>query len=185
MSSAPTPKPRPNNAIWWILGIIGGAIALLIAAGLIFAGYFIRHVSVNDSGKKVEIETPAGTLRVNNDETRPTGLPVYPGATPDKSEGTRVEFSAQNGADVGVSTEDYTTSDDLGKVAAWYAEKLGPKYLRESNTDGTLHARGPHGSKADVDFESKSSEAARIVALTKQSSGAQITLVRAGKKEIQ
>jgi len=185
VSSAPTPQPRPNNTIWWVLGILGGAVVLLIAAGLIFAGYFIRHVSVDESGKKVEIETPAGTLRVNNDETRPTGLPVYPGATPDKSEGTRVEFSAQNGADVGVATESYTTSDDLDKVAAWYAEKLGPKYLRQSDTDATLHTHGPHGTKADVAFESKSGEGTRIVTLTKQSPGVEITLVRAGKKEIQ
>jgi len=185
MSSAPTPQPRRNNAIWWVLGILGGAVVLLVAAGLIFAGYFIRHVSVRDSGKKVEIETPAGTLRVKNDEPNPTGLPVYPGASPVKSEGTTVEFSAQNGADVGVATEDYTTSDDLDKVAAWYAEKLGPKYLRQSDADGTLHAHGPHGTKADVAFESRSREGTRVVALTKQSPGVQITLVRAGKKEIQ
>ena len=130
MSSAPTPQPKRNNAIWWILGIVCGAIVLLIAGSLIFASIFIRHVSVDESGKKLVVDTPVGTLRVKGDDTHPTGLPVYPGATVDDSEGTKVEFSAQNGAAVGMAAEDYTTPDDLAKVAAWYAQKLGPKFIR-------------------------------------------------------
>jgi hypothetical protein len=185
VSSAPTPQPRRNNAIWWVLGIIGGGIVLVVVAGLLFAGYFIRHVSVNDSGKKVEIETPAGTIRVSTDQSHPTGLPIYPGATVAKSEGATVDFSAQNGAAMGVATETYTTSDDIDKVAAWYAEKLGPKYRRESDAEGNLHDRGSHGSKADIVFENKTGEGTRVVTLTKQYRSVQITLVRAGKKEIQ
>ncbi|MGA8220460.1 MAG: hypothetical protein WB780_02320 [Candidatus Acidiferrales bacterium] len=185
MSSAPAPKPKSSNAIWWVLGVMAGAIVLLVAGSLIFAGLFIRHVSVNESGNKVVVDTPVGSIRVNNDETHPTGLPIYPGATSLKTEGTSIELSSQSGAAMGVATENYTTSDDLDKVSAWYQQKLGPKYRRESDAGGTLHARGQHGAKADIVFTNDSGEGSRIVTLTKKFSGVEITLLRFGKREIQ
>jgi hypothetical protein len=185
MSSAPTPQPRRSNAVWWILGIVAGGTVLLIVFGLVFAGFFIRHVNVNESGKKVEIETPVGTLRVKSDEGHPTGLPVYPGATQVKSEGTSVEFTSQNGSGGGVATENFTTSDNLDKVADWYAQKLGPKYRREEHGEGPRHTYGPTGTQADVAFINDTGEGARVVALTRKPHGVEITLVRAGKKEIQ
>jgi hypothetical protein len=185
MSNAPVPQPKRNNTVWRVLGIVGGAIVLLVAGSLIFAGLFIRHVSVTESGKKVVVDTPVGTIRVNNDETHPTGLPIYHGATSVETEGTSVELSSRSGAAMGVATENYTTSDDLEKVSAWYAQKLGPKYRRESDADGTLHSRGQHGTKADIAFTNESGEGSRIVALTKKASGVEITLLRFGKKEIQ
>jgi hypothetical protein len=185
MSSAPAPQPKSNNTIWWILGIVAGAIVLLAAGSLIFVGLFIRHVSVDDSGKKVVVDTPVGTIRVHNDETHTTALPVYPGSTAVESEGTSIELSSRSGAAMGVVVENYTTSDDLDKVSVWYQQKLGPKYRRESDADGTLHARDQHGIKADIVFKNESGEGARIVALAKNSSGVEITLLRFGKKEIQ
>ena len=83
---------------------------------------------------------------------------------------------------MGVATENYTTSDDLDKVSAWYQQKLGPKYRRESDAGGTLHARGQHGAKADIVFTNDSGEGSRIVTLTKKFSGVEITLCVSGKR---
>jgi hypothetical protein len=184
-SSAPAPQPRRNNAVWWIFGIVAGGTVLLIVFGLMFAGLFIRHVNVNESGNKLEIETAAGTLRVKSDEGHPTGLPVYPGASAVKAEGTSVEFLSENGAGGGITTETYTTSDNLDAVADWYAQKLGPKFRREERGETPRHFNGPGRTQADIAFINDSGEGARIVALARKSHSVEITLVSAGKKEIQ
>src|ERR1700690_3340109 len=188
MSTAPTGAPVPqqqppkrNDAVLWIIAIVGGGFVVLVLGGLLVASMFIRRVHVNDSGKQVEIETPAGSLRVNGEQIHSTGLPVYPGAEPVKSEGAAVELSAATGAALGIATEKYKTSDDLDQVSEWYQQKLGQGYKREE------HGSGGHrehvSSDADVAFEYEKGDTDRIVALTKKSDGVEIELVQVGKKE--
>jgi len=185
MASLPPAQPRRSNAIWWILGILVGGIVVLVALGLLAASLFIRHVNVSESGKKLEIETAAGTLRVKGNENHPTGLPIYPGAIPTDFKGTSVEFLTQNGSGGGLEAENYETGDDLEKVTAWYAQTLGPKFHREDDVKKSSSKHIEHVSDADVAFEYESDDGTRIVALKKKSPGVDITLFRAGKKEIQ
>jgi hypothetical protein len=185
MSSAPTPQQKNNQIIWWIVGIIGGGIALLVVLGLMVAGVVMRHVNVREKGEKVEIETPVGSIRVNGDDPHPTGLPIYPGAKRIKSEGTAVELTSKDGHALGVGVEEYATSDNLEKVSAWYAQKLGPSYQREKPGSGTHYAHGVNASDADIVYVNHSGDGARVVTLTAKSGGVEIALVRAGKKEVQ
>jgi hypothetical protein len=186
-SSTPgPPQPRPprrNDAVLWILAIVGGGFVVLVLGGLLIASMFIRHVHVNQSGKQVEIETPAGSLRVNGDQVHPTGLPVYPGAQPDKSEGATVELSAISGAGLGLATEKYVTSDDLDEVSEWYQQQLGPSYKREEH--GSTTHRQHVSSDADVAYVYEKGDNTRLVALTKKPDGVEIELLRIGKKEVQ
>lgn len=177
------PSPRCNDAVLWILAIVGGGFVVLILGGLLVASILIRHVHVNQSGKQVEIETPAGALRVNGDQLHPTGLPVYPGAQPDKSEGSTIELSAISGAGLGIATEKYVTSDDLDEVSAWYQQQLGPSYQREEH--GSATHRQHVSSDADVAYVYEKGDTTRLVALTKKADGVEIELLRIGKKEVQ
>lgn len=191
MSTAPLGSPVPpqqpprkgNNAVLWILVIVGGGFVILVVGGLLIAGMFIKHVRVNESGQRVEIETPAGSLRVNGDQIHATGLPVYPGAKPLKSQGSNVEFSADSGAGMGLATEKYTTPDDLDQVTEWYKQRLGPGYQREERSSG--NHRDHVNSSADVAYVYEKGDNVRVVALTKKSDGIEIELVRVGKKEVQ
>jgi hypothetical protein len=185
MSSAPTPQQKNNQVIWWIAGIVGGSIALLVILGLIVAGVVMRHVNVREKGDKVEIETPVGSIRVNSDSPHPTGLPIYPGATRIKSEGANVELSSKDGQALGVGVEKYATSDNLEKVSAWYVQKLGPAYRREKSGHRTHYVHGMADDNADVVYVNDSGDGARVVALTAKSPGVEISLIRAGKKEVQ
>jgi len=185
MSSAPAPQQKNNQVIWWVVGIIGGCIALLLVLGLVIAAVVMRHVNVREQGKKVEIETPVGSIRVNSDADHPTGLPVYPGANRIKSEGANVELSSKDGQAVGVGVESYATADNLEKVSAWYVQKLGPSYHREKPGHGTHFVHGEDKSDADIVYVNDSGDGARIVALKAKSPGVEIYLVRAGKKEVQ
>jgi len=185
MSSAPAPQQKNNQVIWWIVGIIGGGIALLVILGLMVAGVVMRHVNVKEKGGKVEIETPVGSIRVNSDAAHPTGLPIYPGAKRIESDGADVELTSKDGEAVGLGVERYATSESLEKVSAWYVQKLGPSYHREKPGHGTHHVRGMDGDKADIVYVNDSGDGARVVALTAKSPGVEISLIRAGKKEVQ
>jgi hypothetical protein len=194
MSTAPTGAPVPpqppheqppkrNDAVLWIIAIVAGGFVVLVLCGLLLAGMFIRRVHVNDSGKQVEIETPAGSLRVNNEQLHATGLPVYPGAESVKSEGANVELSAATGTALGIAAEKYKTSDDLDQVSEWYQQKLGQGYKREEH--GSAGHREHVSSDADVAFVYEKGDTNRIVALRKKSDGVEIELLSIGKKEVQ
>jgi hypothetical protein len=177
------PPPKRNDAVLWILAIVGGGFVVLVIGGLLLGSMFIRRVHVSQTGKQVEIETPAGALRVNSDQLHSTGLPVYPGAQPDKSEGSTIELSAIGGAGLGLAAEKYLTSDDLEKVSVWYKQQLGPSYKREEH--GSATHRQHVSSDADVAYVYEKGDTTRLVALTKKSEGVEIELLRIGKKEVQ
>ena len=162
MSSAPTPQQKNNQVIWWIVGIVGGGIALLVMLGLMVAGVVMRHVIVKEKGDKVEIETPVGSIRVNSNDAHPTGLPIYPGAKRIKSDAANVELTSKDGEAVGVGVERYATSDNLEKVSAWYIQKLGPSYHREKPGHGTHYVRGVDDDGANVVYVNDSGDGARV-----------------------
>jgi len=183
--AAPQPPRKSNNAVWWILGILGGGFAILILLGLVVAAMFIRHVRVNEAGKKVEIETPVGSLELKSGDERSTGLPIYPGATPEKSDNANIQVSLPQGQSVGVATEKYLTLDDLEKVTAWYVKRLGSSFRREEHGYVAHSSVHTEVNDADVAFVSETSEGARVVALKKTDAGVEISLLRAGKREVQ
>lgn len=186
MSTAPVPPRRSNNAIWWILGIIGGSIVALVLLGLMVAGMFIRRINVTDSGSKVAIETPVGAIHVNKDETHATGLPVYPSATGSDSKNSSVELTTGDSG-VGLATEEYETADALDKVQTWYRRRLGPEFaLKNSRDESSANAKDHFRlNDSDVAFVDDHAGGARVVALKKTFSGTKITLVRVGKRETQ
>jgi hypothetical protein len=185
MSSAPAPQQKNNQVIWWIVGIIGGGIALLVVLGLVVAGVLVRHVNVKENGDKVEIETSVGSIRVHSDESHPTGLPIYPGATRIKSNGANVELSSKDGDALGVGVEIYSTSDHLDKVSAWYVQKLGSAYHRQKPGHGSHTIHGTDSESADIVYVNEGRDGARVVALTAKSPGVEIALLRAAQKEVQ
>jgi hypothetical protein len=185
MSSAPVPPQKGNNAVWWILGIVGGGITLLVFLGLILAGVFVRHIHVSETGDKVEIETPVGDLRVNQGELHATGLPVYPGAIAVKDKGATIQLSTENSG-VGIAAEEYHTGDSLEQVQAWYRNHLGPEFRLEKDGDSSrLAKRHLRVNDSELAFVDEKGEGARVVGLKKPGGGTEIDLVRAGKRETQ
>jgi hypothetical protein len=189
MSTAPVPQPKQNQAVWWIVGIVLGSIAFLVFLAVVVSAIFIHRMRISESAKKVEISTPVGTLRVNKDEARSSGLPVYPGATPVKSDRANLEISILDRNRVGIAVEKYLSQDDLETISAWYAKRLGPAFRREDR--GSIVEREDHhphhsdASDADIAYVSEGSDNARVVGLKRTEDGVEISLVRAGKREVQ
>jgi len=186
VSSAPVPSQRSNNAVWWILGIVGGGIVLLTLSALSLATLIIHHVNVKDTARNVDTETPVGEIMVNKAGLHATGLPVYPGAAAADQKSASVEINANN-TGLGIATESYATNDPLTKVEDWYRKRLGTEFRLETGNNKPFLRE-----KYDVDtgdhavaFVDDRGDAARVVALDNSAGGTKIKLVRAGKKEVQ
>ncbi len=188
MSATPVPPqpPKSRSALLWVLGILGGALVLLILASLIFTVYIARQIRVREAGSRVEIQTPVGEFKVNKNEAHSTGLPVYPGAVASASEGGNFEFSADDEA-IGMAAEKYRSADPVDKVEQWYRNRLGTEYRLET------HAKRPnwdrndrlHMGNVDVAFVDDSGGGARVIGLKRSGDGTEIDLFRVGKREFQ
>ena len=181
-----TEAQRRSNAIWWILGIAAAGIIFMVFCGLMVAGLFIRHLNIKNSGDKVAIETPVGSISVNGGTPHATGLEIYPGAVPSSdNKSTSVNLNA-NDTGVGIATEQYQTKDPIDFVQAWYKKHLGPDFHLETGENSSTHLNGAVKlNDDDVSFVDDHHNGVRVVALKKISSGTEITLVRVGKKETQ
>ena len=157
----------------------------MVFLGLMFAGLVIRNSHLSDQGKNVDIQTPVGELKVNQNPSRSSGLPLYPGASASTEDGhTNVEVSSGQ-AGVGVAVENYSTADSLDKVTAWYSQKLGPSFTRENKgKDIQVHGMTVT-TDADMTFSEDHGDSTRSVVLTQKDGKVEITLVRAGKREAQ
>jgi hypothetical protein len=182
----PPPARRDSTtAIWWILGIVAGGIVVMVFLGLMLAGLVVRNSHVREQGQNVDIQTPVGEFRVNQNPNHASGLPVYPGATPSARDGqTNVEVSAGE-AGLGVAVENYSTADSLDKVTAWYSQRLGSSFTREpKGNDVKVHGMAIT-TDADMAFSDDHGDSTRTVVLTRKDEKIEITLVRAGKRESQ
>ena len=190
MSAAPVPPPqqqRQNTALWWVLGILGAGVVVLVLAGVIVTAYLARQVRIHGAGKRVEIETPVGELKVNGAGTHDTGLPIYPGAVSSESQGGNLSFSTTDNERVGISAEHFRSNDTLEKVQAWYRKRLGPEFRQEGPDEKGRPGRKDHRDlgEQDLAFVNDAGEGARIVALKRVEGGTEIDLVRVGKQEVQ
>ncbi len=180
------PLRKSSNWLWWLLGIAGAALVLLIVGGLLIAGIVLKNVRVNRASREVEISTPAGDVQVRNTPTKDAGLPVYPGAVLDEP-GNNVELNFPGEQSLGITVLQYRSSDSLAKVDAWYRERLGSDFERDGpgSKHGKLDERGVIVGRDGVAYVSEKGDLVRFVAIKKKGGGVEIRLGRIGKREAQ
>ena len=187
MSTTPMQPPRKSsNWLWWLLGITGAAVVLLIVGGLLIAGIVLKNVRVNRATREVEVSTPAGDLQVRNTPTKDAGLPVYPGAVLDEP-GKNVELNFPGEQSVGITVVQYRSSDSLARVDAWYRERLGSDFERDGpgSKRGKLDERGVEVGTDGIAYVSERGDLVRFVAIKNKGGGVEIGLGRIGKREPQ
>lgn len=188
MSTTPTaPTEKKSNMLWWILGLFLAGVVVFGVGGLLLAGYFLKDVvEVREAAGRVEIQTPAGSLKVDKNTPADTGLPVYPGAAVAETGGT-VELASPSDESVHVTAARYRTPDPLDKVEEWYRGRLGPEFIREG--PGVMKRKkdifGVDVKSSDTAFISDANDMLRIVALERKGLSTEIALARIGKQETQ
>jgi hypothetical protein len=135
-------------------------VAVLILLGLLCAGacvYFMyrakQGVAKLEKQAHVTFPMPAGTPEVHLRPAAPaaapsppagpivdTGVPTYPGATAIGGGGQMTMGTSA------VKTQQYTTSDSVDKVVAFYKDKLGPTAMvTQSGGQALVQVAGTNG----------------------------------------
>jgi len=191
-SQTPQPQlPPRNTAVWWVLGILGGLLVVLVIGGIVLGTYLVRMTHVREDANQVEISTPLGKVQVQKNGTGATGLPVYPGASLSPYErGGSVQFSGNDNDSFSLATEKYFTPDSSDKVHEWYRSHLGPEFREAApgsveNVEWNGHKYPVEIEHSDLVFLNDSGQGVRLVALKNILGKTEIDLVRVGPREVQ
>jgi hypothetical protein len=171
-SSAPvmgqyeTPAPRSSNALKIIL-ITLAVLLVLIGGTVVAVTYVFRRAVTNmvqvnegkDGQPNVVLDIP-GVPKISAGGTiteEQLGVPIYPGAEPEKDGTTSISMSGSSQGWMGVAT--YRTSDAMDDVVAFYSEKLGGavKAVDES-----------HSGKRSAVFQLESPKGWRMVTIAEE-----------------
>ena len=121
-------------------GVLAGVlVAILILAALAVLGVFMAGMYLADNihvekrknakGETVQVETPIGTMRVQQYQKldpKLIGVPVYPGAVREDSNGAAsFDFSFDSAhKEFTVLAAEYSTNDSVEKVREYYHREL-------------------------------------------------------------
>jgi len=187
MSTAPTPAPqKKDNLVWWFIGLVVVAVAVLGLGGIL-AAYFIRqNVEVIRTDNQVEVRTPAGELKVARNAHVDPGLPVYPGAMLTEP-GATVELTSPEEDSLFVTSARYRTPDPIQNVDAWYRENLSLDFEREGpgKMEKKKEVVGIMVKSSDTAYISDKEDALRVVVLERKGLYTEIALARLSKQEPQ
>ena len=162
---------------------------------VLFAGCSIHEGRTESGEKKVDIQTPFASLKVNTDvDPKDTGLPVYPGARRAPS-----SEHDKHAANVNISSSEFglkvvaikfQSDDPPQKVVDFYRDKMkafGGKYMECDKQQGfvTYSERGDDhelvcskgGSGDSVELKAGTPERQHIVAVKPNGSGSEFALV--------
>lgn len=180
---------KSNHMFTRIVVLLAAVAAVLLLAAC--------SVNVDDkkdgSAKKVEIQTPFASLKVNEQaDVRDTGLPLYPGATPkpksgDDTHSANVNISAGS-AGLKVVAITYETNDAPDKVLSFYRDKISSYgkvleckggsvgHVTMKNHDDELHCDNK-GDSETVELKVGTEKHQRVVAVKPSGKGSEFSLV--------
>ncbi len=122
---ATTPTKGGGGALKIIL-IILGIIVLIAILAMVTCGVVIHRIAnkarVQQDGDNVKVETPFGKIESNKDPSKAAadlGIDIYPGAEVQKEGASSATFGS-----IHTVTANFTSSDSLDKVCAFYKEKF-------------------------------------------------------------
>jgi hypothetical protein len=168
-----------SKSLMWMMIALFVGLAILLAGGLFVASRVVRSMGLSTASAKDTIRTPGGSFRLEKEGEVGPGLPVYPRSSlvvPDDSSAAAAIKRAQNGIDLST----YHTLDLREFVDNWYTEHLSPEFTRHSSGGKAVPAMLEDAaiSDDDITFVAQRDQMVRIVALSLDSGGTKISLIR-------
>lgn len=174
---------RPNSArcggvLVWIL-VTFLLLAALAMVGVFLAGmYLSQNIRVektrNAQGESVKVETPIGSMRVQEHkrlDPKMIGVPVYPGSVREDRDGGGASFafdSEDTHKEFTVLAAEYSTEDSVEKVKDFYRGEL-PHWMVSKSRHGTFQMEYTEGGYK------------RFVAITEKQGRTRIALASVGE----
>ena len=167
-----------KSLMWMMIGLFTG-LAILLAGGLFLASRVVRSMGLSAASARDTVRTPGGGFRLEKETEVGPGLPVYPRSSlvvPDDDAAAAAIKQAQNG----IETATYHTIDTREFVEEWYGKHLSPEFTRR---DAGTKSVSPlfsdtRVSDSDIAFVAEREQMVRIVALSLDSGGTKISLIR-------
>jgi hypothetical protein len=164
--------------MWMMIGLFTG-LGILLAGGLFVASRVVRSLGLSAVSAKDTVRTPGGGFRMEKETEVGPALPVYPRSSlvvPDDDAAAAAIRQAQSG----IETSTYHTTDTRDFVDEWYGKHLSPEFTRREAgaKSGSAIFRDTHLSDNDIAFVAEREQMVRIVALSLDSGGTKISLIR-------
>lgn len=173
-----------SKSLMWMMVALFAGMGLLLAGGLFIASRVVRSMGLSTVNAKDTVRTAAGSFRVEKDTLSGPGLPVYPRASlivPGENSAATAIKEAENG----IETSTYYTTDSREFVESWYSEHLSPDFTHHNageKPQPEILQNAPV-SGDDITFAAERNQKVRIVALSIDSGGTRISLIRFDKAE--
>jgi hypothetical protein len=170
-----------KSLMWMMIGLFIG-LAVLLAGGLFLASRVVRSMGLSAASARDTVRTRGGSFRLEKETDVGPGLPLYPRSSlvvPDDDSAGAAIKQAQNG----IQTSTYHTTDTRDFVDEWYSKHLSPEFTRRDAGDKTVPAifNDARVSDSDIAFVAEREQMVRIVALSLDSGGTKISLIRFSK----
>jgi hypothetical protein len=170
-----------KSLMWMMIGLFTG-LALMLAGGLFVASRVVGSMGLSAASAKDTVRTRGGSFRLEKETEVGPGLPVYPRSSlivPDDASAAAAVKQAQSG----IQTSTYYTNDTRDFVDEWYSKHLSPEFTRRDTGEKPVPAIFSQAriSDSDIAFVAERELMVRIVALSADSDGTRISLLRFSK----
>ncbi|HKV23424.1 MAG TPA: hypothetical protein VJN93_02435 [Candidatus Acidoferrum sp.] len=167
-----------KSLLWMMIALFTG-LAILLGVGLLVASRVLHSAGLSAGTTRNTVRTAAGTYRLERENEVGPALPVYPRSSlvvPGEADAADAIKAAKNG----IETSTYHTTDLREFVDTWYTGHLSPDYTRHEPGDRTASdlLRDSAVSNQDITFVANRDQKVRVVALTQDSGGTRISLIR-------
>jgi hypothetical protein len=171
-----------SKSLMWMMIALFAGLAVLLAGGLFVASRVIRSMGLTAANAMNTVRTPGGSLRMEKEAQMGPGLPVYPRSSlvlPDDDGAATAVKQARNG----IETSTYHTTDTRDFVDEWYGKHLSPEFTRRDSAEKPVPAifNDARVSDNDIAFVAERGQTVGIVALSLDSGGTKISLIRFSK----
>jgi hypothetical protein len=171
-----------SKSLMWMMIALFAGLAVLLAGGLFVASRVIRSMGLTAANAMNTVRTRGGSLRLEKEGEMGAGLPVYPRSSlivPDDSTAATAVKQARNG----IETSTYHTTDTRDFVDEWYGKHLSPAFTRRDAGDKPVPEifNDAQVSDSDIAFVAERGQTVGIVALSLDSGGTKISLIRYSK----
>lgn len=183
MAKGSSGNASASKSLMWMMIALFVGLGALLGVSLFVASRTFRSMGLSAASAQAGIRTPTGTLRVQQPTDVGPGLPIYPRSSlviPDEQAAVTVGKQAQNG----IETSFYHTSDTREFVDDWYSKHLSPEFTRHDASDKSAAEtyKDVYSSDGDIAFVAEREQMVRVVALSLDSGGTKIVLIRFRKQ---